>query len=96
MIFLPQVAAGGDPLNLWMAIFDAPKSMAITEGKNNLGKTVTYYNVVSRMTDLGSWDGTPMARGINASFEPANGGVAIIAQNARTGQIVAAGSANKP
>jgi hypothetical protein len=92
---LPQISAASDPLNLWMAVFDAPKSMAITEG-NNLGKSVTYYNVVSRMMDLGPWDGTPMARGINASFEPANGGVAIIAQNVRTGQIVAAGSAIKP
>lgn len=91
---LPQISSGGDTLNLWMAIFDSPKSMAITEG-NNLGKTVTYYNVVSRLLDMGPWDGTPMARGINAAFEPANGGVALIVQNSRTGQIVAAGSVSR-
>lgn len=90
---LPKITTT-DPVTLWMAVFDSPKSMAMTEG-NNLGKTVTYYNVVSRMNDLGAWDGNPMARAVNASFEPGNGGIAIIAQNTRTGHIVAAGSINK-
>lgn len=91
---LPAIQKSADPITLWMAVFDAPHSMAITEG-NNLGKSLTYFNVVSRMVDLGPWDGTPMARAINAEYQPGNGGVAIIAQNARTGHIVAAGSVNK-
>lgn len=91
---LPAVATDGAPVKLWLAVYDAPKSMAITEG-NNLGKTVTYFNVVSEMRDLGEWGGAPEARAIQAAFNPDNGGFAIIAQNPRTGYILAAGSVNK-
>ena len=92
---LPPINTNGDPVSLWMAVFDAPRSIAITEG-NNLGKKITYFNVVSKMADLGDWDGKPEARAVEAQYEPANGGIAIIAQNTRTGHIIAAGSVNKP
>lgn len=91
---LPTVDAEGDQLFLWLAVYDAPKKMAMTEGAN-FGKTVTYVNVVSEMRDLGSWDGKPEARAIEAASSPNNRGFAVIAQNARTGQIVAAGSVEK-
>lgn len=91
---LPDIKTNNDPVSLWMAVFDAPKSIAITEG-NNLGKKITYYNVVSRMEDLGAWDGKAMARTVDAAFEPDNNGIAVIAQNTRTGHILAAGSINK-
>jgi hypothetical protein len=91
---LPQIDTAGDPVSLWMAVYDAPHSIAITEG-NNLGKKITYYNVVSRINDLGGWDGKAMARAVNADFQPANGGIAVIAQNTRTGHIIAAGSVSK-
>lgn len=88
---LPEVKTGGDPVALWLALYDAPKSMAITEG-GNLGKNVTYYNVVSEMRDLGQWDGKPEARAVEAAASQSGGGFAVIAQNARTGHILAAGS----
>ena len=91
---LPAVKTDGGPITLWMAVYDAPRSIAITEG-NNLGKKITYYNVVSEMRDLGLWSGASEARAVEAGFEPANGGFAIIAQNTRTGHIIAAGSVNK-
>lgn len=91
---LPPIVTNGDPVALWMAVYDAPHSMAITEG-NNLGKKLTYYNVVSQMKDLGLWGGAPEERVVEAAFGPATGGFAIIAQNTRTGYILAAGSVNK-
>ena len=91
---LPQVKTNGGPVSLWLAVFDLPKSVAITEG-NNLGKKITYYNVVSDMRDLGAWNGAAEARVVEAAFNPANGGFAVIAQDARTGHILAAGSVNK-
>jgi hypothetical protein len=91
---LPQTSIGKDEVRLWMAVYDAPKSIAITEG-SNFGKTVTYFNVVSRIDDLGLWDGKPMARAINAGFDRSSGGLAVIAQNVRTGHILAAGSASR-
>lgn len=91
---LPQVKTNGGPVSLLLAVFDAPKSIAITEG-NNLGKKITYYNVVSDMRDLGAWNGAAEARVVEAAFNPANGGFAVIAQDTRTGHILAAGSVNK-
>jgi hypothetical protein len=87
---LPEATIGSDPVTLWMAVFDTPKPLAITEG-NNFGKKVTYYNVVSRLDDLGAWDGKPTARTVNPVLTAENGGIAVIAQNTRTGHIVAAG-----
>ncbi len=91
---LPDIKKNGDPIALWMAVYDAPKSISITEG-NNLGKKITYYNVVERIDDLGEWDGKAMARTVDAAFSPENNGIAVIAQNTRTGHIIAAGSIEK-
>jgi hypothetical protein len=91
---LPEINLKNEPVKLWLAVFDKPRSFNITEG-NNLGKKMTYYNVVSRMEDLGAWDGKPLARAINANYSPVNGGIAILAQNTATGHIIAAGSVNR-
>lgn len=91
---LPAVKTKGDPVALWLAVFDAPHSIAITEG-NNLGKKITYYNVVSEMKDLGAWDGAPEARTVEAALKAGSSGFAVIAQDTRTGHIVAAGSVSK-
>lgn len=91
---LPAMDLKNQPVKLWMAVFDKPRTFSILEG-NNLGKKMTYYNVISRLDDLGAWDGKPVARAINANYEPVNGGVAIIAQNTMTGHIIAAGSINR-
>jgi hypothetical protein len=88
---MPSMNLQNQPVKLWFAVFDKPRTFSILEG-NNMGKKMTYYNVVSRLEDLGMWDGSPMARAINANFEPVNGGVAVIAQNTATGHIIAAGS----
>ncbi len=89
---LPQVSAGNDPMQLWLAVYDAPKSMAMTEG-NNFGKKLTYVNVVSQMKDLGAWDGAAGPRPVQVAFDADDAGVAVFAQNMRTGKIMAAGSA---
>lgn len=88
---LPAQNLNGANIKIWMAVFDRPHEIRMTEG-SNFGKKVTYYNVVSRLTDLGAWDGTATARAINANYTPANGGIAIIVQNAATGRIIGAGS----
>jgi hypothetical protein len=91
---LPQVNTGRGEVRLWLAIYDAPKSIAMTEG-NNFGKKLTYYNVVSQINDLGVWDGAPMARSVDVGFAPSSAGMAVIAQNVKTGKIIAAGSARR-
>lgn len=91
---LPQMNHASGDLRLGMFIYDAPKKRVMTEGAN-FGKTVTYYNVVSRFVDMGIWDGLPTTRTINAGFTPENAGVAVLIQNIRTGEIVAAGQATR-
>lgn len=91
---LPQTNLNGASVKLWMAVYDRPHEQTMTEG-GNFGKKVTYYNVVSRMEDLGTWDGTANARAISANYTPANEGIAIIAQDVTTGRIIGAGSIKK-
>lgn len=88
---LPPKSLNGAQVKLWLAVFDRPHEMTLTAG-SNFGKKVTYYNVVSRLQDLGPWDGTAMRRAVDANYTPANGGIAIIAQNVATGKIIGAGS----
>lgn len=89
---LPQMNHANGDLRMGMFIYDVPQKHVITQG-SNFGKTITYSNVVSRFVDMGVWDGLPTTRTINANFVPQNAGVAILIQNIRTGEIVAAGQA---
>lgn len=91
---LPQTNIGADEVRLWMAVYDLPKSIPITEG-SNFGKTVTYFNVVDTLQDLGGWDGKPLTQSLSAPLDKDSAGVAVIAQNVRTGQIIAAGAVKK-
>ncbi len=91
---MPAASVNGAPIKLWLAIYDKPHNMTMTEG-GNFGKKVTYYNVVSRLQDLGAWDGSAMVRAVNVPFTPANEGVALIAQNMATGKIIGAGSVKR-
>lgn len=88
---LPQKEFGPpDAVQLWLAVFDLPHSIAITEG-SNFGKKITYFNVVDKIQALGAWDGTAGTKTITVPFEKQNAGFAVIAQNTRTGHIIAAG-----
>ena len=92
-VALPQMAAGPD-VRLWSAIYDAPKNVTMMEG-SNFGKKLTYFNVVSLINDMGAWNGVATTMTATPHFTPANSGFAVIAQDAKTGKIIAAGSAPK-
>lgn len=89
---LPTISGLSLYTRLWMIVYDTPHRMVMTEG-NNFGKTITYHNVVSRMDDLGSWDGVSGTRTVNANFAPKNGGIVILVQDMASGHIIAAGQA---
>ena len=91
---LPQMAVNNGDVRLLIAIYDAPKSIAMTEG-SNFGKKLTFFNVVSKMDDIGLWDGTAGTQSLRVDFTPQSAGVAVIAQDVKTGRIIAAGSAAK-
>jgi hypothetical protein len=76
---------------VWLVLYRAAIEVRIGRGEN-VGRTVTYYNVVREMTPIGMWHGT------TASFElPRNelmrggsDGCAVLVQARDTGPILAA------
>lgn len=90
---LPQMTVGKD-VRLIVAIYDLPKTLAMTEG-SNFGKKLTYFNVVSKMDDIGLWNGSAGTQVLRVDYTAASAGVAILAQDAKSGKIVAAGNAPK-
>lgn len=87
---LPAKDIKNEDVRLWMAIYDAPKTLSLTEG-SNFGKKLTYYNVVSDIKDLGAWDGRALTQSLQAKLTDQNAGLVVIAQNVKTGNIIAAG-----
>lgn len=88
---LPVKDLAGQDVHLWLAVFDKPHDKTVQEGGNR-GKRVTYYNVISQLTDLGTWTGTAQKKMISPAMTSANAGFAILAQNTKTGKIIAAGA----
>ncbi|MCB1530728.1 MAG: DUF1223 domain-containing protein [Rhodospirillales bacterium] len=88
---LPEKDLEGRDIRLWQAVFDKPHEMTITEG-GNLGKKMRYYNVISRLKDIGPWTGAALTRSVYPSFREENAGMAIFAQDRKNGRIIAAGA----
>lgn len=85
---LPEAAAG--EYTLWLMVYDRPHDVKIAEG-NNRGALVTYVNVVSDLKALDPWDGTAQVRTVPTDLTDANAGFVVLAQDAKTGRVVAAG-----
>ncbi len=76
---------------LWKALFDKPHNLEVAEGHNR-GMKMTYVNIVNDLQGLGLWDGKKEDRIVSANLTEGRGGFVILAQNAKSGKIVAAGS----
>ena len=70
-----------------MSTFDPSETVTIERGEN-AGQTLTYANIVSGWTELGTWDGTaPLSLSVPAGGDrPA----VVILQEQGPGRIVAA------
>ena len=88
---LPDISAGTQkpPYNIVLFVYDRPKTKKVADGANR-GRTITYYNVVSQIKSLGTWDG--MQKTVSFSIEAAeqNKGLAVLAQRQDNDEIVAA------
>jgi hypothetical protein len=76
---------------LWLMVYDKPHDLIVSEGRNK-GQKMSYVNIVSAMQDLGEWNAlesdtmeVEVKRGVDQR------GFAILAQDAKTGEIGAAG-----
>lgn len=77
-------------MDLWLAVYDKPHEITIAEGRNR-GKNVTYYNIVSRLEKAGDWDGTARTQEIAPALIEENAGFVLMAQDSKTGQLMAVG-----
>lgn len=73
------------PANIWLAIYDRPKTV------NERGRKVTYYNIVKRMIPLGLWNGSALSRAFYPILDESSLGFAVIAQDSFSGQVLAVG-----
>ena len=80
-----------DPAAVWLAVFDNRHDTEIKRGENS-GNTLSYYNVVWGMTQIGAWTGQPLEIVTQAGDMPAQGrdSCVVIVQSLKTGRILGA------
>lgn len=78
-------------VTIWLVNFDRRVTTPVRAGENN-GLTVTTYNVVTRLTYLGSWSGGALDLRLSPDRLARNraGGAAIVLQAERMGRIAGA------
>lgn len=71
--------------SLWLAVYDKPRMV------NERGKFMTYHNVVKRFIPMGQWNGSALSRPVFPIIDETSAGFAIVAQDIRSGKVLAAG-----
>jgi hypothetical protein len=87
-----RVGAGAKEMaTIWLVKFDREHTTSVATGENE-GRTLTDYNAVRTLHQLGSWTGAAvdMVYDTNEPDEPGNGGCAVLVQRDGTGPIIAA------
>ena len=70
---------------IWLATYQKPITV------RERGENVTYSHVIKRYMSLGIWRGSDIDRAVYPIVDSQSAGFAIVAQEARTGKILAAG-----
>lgn len=89
---LPSHDLETNAANIWLAVYNNPYDMTVLEGQN-FARKITYHNVVSRMEDLGPWDGEAVSRRLELILDTKEKGVAVFVQDTASGAIIGAGQA---
>lgn len=76
---------------VWMALFDRSHTTEIERGENR-GRTLTYYNVVRRISRIGTWEGAEITipLSLRAAEMAARDGCVVIVQDESLGPILGA------
>lgn len=90
---LPEVEAKN--LDIKLLTFDRVKTVKVVDGGNK-GKSMTYYNVVSSITNLGKWGGEAKNIDFSAVNTPERAGLVVFGQDSVSGKIFAAAQYNFP
>jgi hypothetical protein len=83
--------AAKEMATVWLVKFDREHRTTVAVGENE-GRTLTDYNAVRTLHQLGSWTGEALDIVYNANEpdEPGNGGCAVLVQRDGAGPIIAA------
>ncbi len=85
-----KIIESGEHTILWLALYDKPHDLIIAEGTNK-GKNMVYYNVVSALQEIGSWNAEQQETIVTPTITAIHAGFAVIVQDTRNGHILAAG-----
>ncbi len=87
----PRVGAAKEMATVWLVKFDREHTTAVAVGENE-GRTLTDYNAVRTLHQLGNWTGEALdiVYDVNEPDEPGNGGCAVLVQRDGAGPIIAA------
>lgn len=82
---------------IWLVAYDSSHTSEIERGENR-GKTLTNYNVVRAMRQVGEWEGKPQTLMLNLANEIAAGygNAAVLLQVGKVGPIIAAAKLPMP
>ncbi len=83
--------AAAEPAAVWLVVFDREHETAVKRGENR-GRTVRNYNVVRRLTRIGTWTGKAMEVPVKVPRMASGDGdaCAVIVQARNTGYILGA------
>jgi hypothetical protein len=87
----PKAGAAREMATVWLVKFDREHKTTVALGENE-GRTLTDYNAVRTLHQLGSWTGEALdiVYDANEPDEPGNGGCAVLVQRDGAGPIIAA------
>ena len=90
-IVIPAGHAPDEGATIWLAVFDSKHETEVPRGEN-AGRKLYDYNVVRKMTPLGTWRGEAMEIPFDLAAAAASGqdGCAVIVQQGRTGMVLGA------
>ncbi|MGH1404066.1 MAG: DUF1223 domain-containing protein [Alphaproteobacteria bacterium] len=91
-VILPYASAG--EYTIWLLVYEPPIQHRIADGAN-IGKDLTYYNVVSKAGFLGKWSGQIKVMSFYPKMNETSKGFAILVQDSKNNYIIAAGKFEK-
>jgi len=90
-VIIPAGHAPDEGATIWLAVFDSRHETEVRRGEN-AGRKLLDYNVVRKMTPLGTWSGAAMEIPFDMAAAAAGGqdGCAVIVQQGKTGMVLGA------
>jgi hypothetical protein len=94
LVIEADAAAEGDKprdATIWLALMQHEVQVPVRGGENH-GRTLTYYNIVRELRNVGTWTGKPVTVQFDkAAFAPLNADrCAVLLQSGTTGSIIGA------